>query len=211
MHSEAWAKSPKPEAAKSGRQKLPLRVAATEDGERRALTGSDTTSRHRVSMGLSLFDLAMEADRAGLFCNFSPEPNTGCYLWTGRTTKQGYGVVSINRKTITVHRAVYRLCVEEVSDDLDVHHVCEQPGCIYPEHLTALTPEQHRRVHCGLGRAWNVFVERVRPDPFATGAIGLPIRPILFDHAAGSGKAAGQPRGEPLLDSAAWVTFGGGQ
>lgn len=133
---------------------------------------AESTGRRGVSTKVTLEDLAWWADDAGLFCNSTPEPNTGCYLWEGRTTKQGYGVVCIERKTVTAHRAVYRLCVEDINDSLDVHHICEQPSCIYPEHLIALTPLQHRRVHAGLARAHLVFDQRYRPDPFDLGFLG---------------------------------------
>lgn len=169
---------------------------------------SDIRSHRPVSTALSLFDLALGADRAGLFCNFTPEPNTGCYLWTGRTTKQGYGVVSINRKTVTTHRAVYRLCVDDIGDELDVHHICEQPGCIYPEHLTALTPEQHRCVHTGRGRAWNVFVERFRVDPFEHGVFGFGLPSWFRINVAALGNRGAQrpadpPAGAPFQDGGA--------
>lgn len=129
----------------------------------------------------SLLDLTFWADHVGLFANYTAEPNTGCYLWMGRATKQDYGVVCILRKTVLVHRAVYRICVEDIGDELDVHHLCHQPACIKPDHLIALTPLQHRRVHTGHGRAWSVSYESAKCDPFDSGFLGRPgwVFPLL--------------------------------
>lgn len=171
------SKPTQPCESRAGRVRFPC---PTDDLAGRQQTPKDVTGHHRVSTPkVTLFELWEGADRARLFGSVTPEPNTGCYLWQGRATKQGYGVVSIACKTVPVHRAVYRLCVEDITDDLDVHHVCEQPGCINPEHLVALTPQQHRRVHLGLAKTWNVFKQRFRADPFERGVFGRPQAPCL--------------------------------
>jgi hypothetical protein len=131
----------------------------------------------------SLWDLACNADRAGLFSWFTPEPNTGCYLWCGRINNRGYGMVSMCSRSLLAHRCAYRLTIEDVGADMDVHHVCGNPACINPRHLVSLTPEQHRLVHSGAARAFVHFVGGPEPkcgDPFDQGFIGLPFTPMVL-------------------------------
>lgn len=64
------------------------------------------------------------------------QPN-GCILWTGTTTKDGYGRIS---KTIAnskrqAHRISYELFVGPIHDSLFVLHRCDNPLCINPTHL----------------------------------------------------------------------------
>lgn len=143
--------------------------------------------RRRTRPELSLWDLHCNADRAGLFCNWTPEPNTGCYLWTGGINNRGYGFVSLAGRTVLVHRCVFRLLDRDIEPEMEVHHACENSACINPRHLVALTPTQHKRVHLGLGRAWVEFIGAKSPDTFDAldvfmqGFIGLPFTPRVFD------------------------------
>lgn len=147
-------------------------LCSTEEKPRQQATTADAGSLRRVSTKTSLVSLLLGADRAGLFGSFDVDPETQCYLWSGRKTKQGYGVVCIDYRTITVHRAVYRILVEDIDDSLDVHHLCERPSCLNPDHLIALTPLQHRRVHAGLGFAWSKS-RLASSHIFALGFIGF--------------------------------------
>lgn len=62
-----------------------------------------------------------------------PEPNTGCYLWTGYCLPGGYGQVKFGGRTALAHRAVWELVHGPTV--LDVLHKCDTPACINPEHL----------------------------------------------------------------------------
>lgn len=69
-----------------------------------------------------------------LFENTSPEPNTGCWLWTESVDTSGYANCKINRKTGTVHRLMAKLCGMRITGK-EVMHSCDQPSCINPRHL----------------------------------------------------------------------------
>ncbi len=84
--------------------------------------------------------------------NSTPEPNTGCLLWTGRTQKGGHGYLSWQSKKWLAHRAAFELAHGEVPTSIHIHHVCEQPGCIELAHLLPVSTRQHRRLHAGLGK-----------------------------------------------------------
>lgn len=64
-----------------------------------------------------------------------PEPNTGCYIWTGAANNRGYGLMGVGGKLHLVHRLAYREHYGEFDPSLDVLHKCDMPPCCNPEHL----------------------------------------------------------------------------
>lgn len=73
-----------------------------------------------------------------------PEPNTGCWLWSGGYDKDGYGNFYINRKPNRAHRVSYRIFKGEIGDRLVLHH-CDVPSCVNPEHLFLGTHKENMR------------------------------------------------------------------
>lgn len=59
----------------------------------------------------------------------------GCWLWTGRTNKKGYGQISINSKDVLAHRASWEIANGSIPEDKDVLHKCDNPPCVRPDHL----------------------------------------------------------------------------
>lgn len=66
----------------------------------------------------------------------TPEPNTGCWLWTGSVVTAGYGAISVFRKNTSAHRASYVAFVGEIPTGKLVRHKCDTKLCVNPEHLT---------------------------------------------------------------------------
>lgn len=64
---------------------------------------------------------------------------SGCLLWTGATTANGYGVVSVNGKLEYVHRLMYRWFVGPIPDGHQVDHLCRVRRCAGPVDLEAVT------------------------------------------------------------------------
>lgn len=66
----------------------------------------------------------------------TPEPNTGCCLWTGATNNWGYGRLSY---PVLGQRAAHRLSfaahVSVIPRGSFVLHRCDTPACINPDHL----------------------------------------------------------------------------
>lgn len=80
-----------------------------------------------------------EASIAAFFsrCRLS---ETGCWLWTGKTTGGGYG--SAGRDNLA-HRLSYRLFKGEIPKGLWILHSCDTPACCNPGHLRAGTPKDN--------------------------------------------------------------------
>lgn len=73
-----------------------------------------------------------------------PEPNTGCWLWTGHTNGRGYGRAHINRKrTAVIHRLIYELLVGKVPDGMVLDHLCKTTLCCNPKHLEVVTQREN--------------------------------------------------------------------
>lgn len=72
-----------------------------------------------------------------------PEPNSGCWLWTGGVTSCGYGTIKIDYVTKTTHRTSYRLFKGEINDGLLVLHKCDTPCCVNPDHLFLGTAKEN--------------------------------------------------------------------
>lgn len=63
-----------------------------------------------------------------------PEPNTGCWLWSGPTNTK-YGRLSVGDKIISAHRYSYTISKGQIPDGLMVCHICDVPTCVNPDHL----------------------------------------------------------------------------
>lgn len=64
-----------------------------------------------------------------------PEPNSGCWLWTGATHHSGHGIFSVNHRTLGAHRWAWIHYRGPIPDGLYVCHKCDVPPCVNPDHL----------------------------------------------------------------------------
>ena len=71
----------------------------------------------------------------------SPEPNSGCWLWTATLDPNGYGRMTIGSRsdgTRTLgqaHRIAYELFIGAVPPGAFICHRCDNPPCSNPDHL----------------------------------------------------------------------------
>ncbi len=86
-----------------------------------------------------------------------PDEN-GCLNWIG-TKGRGYGRFWFNRRTVMAHRWLYEYLVAPVPDELELDHLCRNPGCVNPNHLEPVTPS----TNVLRGNTPRVNRERIRP------------------------------------------------
>lgn len=70
---------------------------------------------------------------------------TGCWLWTGPTTRNGYGVWSVGpgKSQRAAHRIGYEHFVGTIPDGLQLDHLCRTRNCVNPEHLEPVTASEN--------------------------------------------------------------------
>ena len=60
---------------------------------------------------------------------------SGCVIWMGYATKNGYGQVGVGGKVLRAHRVAWELTNGSIPEGSDVLHKCDTPSCVNPEHL----------------------------------------------------------------------------
>jgi hypothetical protein len=78
----------------------------------------------------------------------SPEPNSGCWLWTGAENGNGYGTIARGLRdrlgddrahAVASHRAAFHHLVRPLRRDEVIDHRCRNTFCCNPAHLEPVT------------------------------------------------------------------------
>jgi hypothetical protein len=102
----------------------------------------------------------------------TPEPNTGCLLWTGglRDRRKNYGAFRVGDKKVYAHRFAWELEHGPIPDGLTIDHICRQPLCCLTRHLQLVTQSVNsklgisRLTHCLRGHLRTPSVIEPRAD-----------------------------------------------
>jgi hypothetical protein len=98
-----------------------------------------------------------------------PEPNSGCLLWLGAATKDGYGSLVIMGVSHRAHRLAWELKNGPVPEGLCVCHKCDVRLCMNVDHLWIGTDGQNRedkikKGRCGSPRGEQSIFARTTAD-----------------------------------------------
>lgn len=84
--------------------------------------------------------------------HYEVDSETGCWNWIQYKNRRGYGRVQRRElrkvtKTQYAHRAGYMMIHGFYPPSVDIHHRCENPACVNPDHLEAIEHGLHLQGH----------------------------------------------------------------
>jgi len=71
------------------------------------------------------------------------EKTDDCWLWLGATSPEGFGRFRSGTWETSAPRYAYRLLVGELAPTELLHHACDEPRCVRPDHMFPVTPTEH--------------------------------------------------------------------
>lgn len=111
--------------------------------------------------------------RERILSGYMPLTESGCWIWEGAQTFDGYGKLSVGNKNKGAHRVAYQLFVGEIPNGLHLDHLCRVRCCINPYHLEPVTCRENllrgdgfaaaysRKTHCKHGHEFTLSNTRV--------------------------------------------------
>lgn len=95
---------------------------------------------------------------------WTPEPNSGCWLWTGALNRAGYGTLGSR----LAHRLSFERAGNALVPGLVIDHLCRCRCCVNPKHMRQVTSRENTlapgslvsahciaRTHCPSGHEYS--------------------------------------------------------
>ena len=68
----------------------------------------------------------------------------GCWMWTGGTDKDGYGLFRINVRDFRAHRYFYEFWHStRIPEGMVIDHLCNRRRCVNPAHMKVTTNKEN--------------------------------------------------------------------
>lgn len=80
------------------------------------------------------------------FERFIEREEGGCWLWQGTRIPSGYGYFTVSSGVKrTAQRVSWELFRGPIPDGMHIDHLCRNRGCVNPDHLEPVTPNENWR------------------------------------------------------------------
>lgn len=110
------------------------------------------------------------------WAKIEPEPNSGCWLWTGAGSR--YGDFLYGSRVMKAHRVAWLMYRGDIPPGLELDHLCRVTLCVNPQHCEAVTHRvntrrglsprmtRHLAQVCRRGHPYSDGFTYIRPDGY---------------------------------------------
>lgn len=84
----------------------------------------------------------------------------GCWIWQGQIDRHGYARMSVDNKSVLVHRWAYSQWRGQIQSNLMALHSCHNRDCVNPDHIRPGTAADNMKDCVAAGRAGKTRGER---------------------------------------------------
>ncbi len=132
---------------RTGCKMVALTCKQCGSGFRRKKANEDTRIKRNQEGPFCSFSCARTKDRVQSFME-KWEYDSGCWRWIAALNARGYGCFGSGEGTVLSHRQAFEWYHERpIKDGHILHHICENPACVNPIHLTEVTRTEHMKIH----------------------------------------------------------------
>lgn len=139
---------------RGGKENRVLWSCRCDCGGRKEVRGRSLESGNTSSCGCFHREVAAKTMTVPFDERYVAIPESGCWLWLGGWSPDGYGLMGGRSKTghKLAHRYSYSVHIGPIPNGMLVMHKCDTPACINPSHLQVGTNADNVRDRDQKGR-----------------------------------------------------------